>query len=105
MEVHSECNKFPLCTEFFLSAADCQSSGITDCTVCGDRVGCHTQYNCNCHSRCYEFGDCCPDVSTLKNCVGECKICTINWLWYSVPQVILFNNNIMENGHKLGKKR
>ncbi|CAI8052103.1 Deleted in malignant brain tumors 1 protein [Geodia barretti] len=81
-----------------ICGADCQSSGITDCTVCGDRVGCRTQYNCNCHSRCYEFGDCCPDVSTLKNCVvKECEsgeIRLVGGLTNSVGRLELCANGI-----------
>ena len=52
-------------------AAPCLTEGLTDCTVCGNRLGCNIHPYCNCHSRCLEYGDCCSDVSLVENCVGE----------------------------------
>ena len=45
--------------------------GIRDCNECGDREGCQIGTYCNCYSDCYDYGDCCPDVSYVKNCVGK----------------------------------
>ena len=45
--------------------------GIRDCNECGDREGCQVGTYCNCYSDCYDYGDCCPDVSHVKNCVGK----------------------------------
>ena len=50
--------------------APCFIEGITSCTRCGDRIGCDVG-PCNCYSNCYEFGDCCPDVSHVQDCISE----------------------------------
>ena len=51
--------------------APCATSGFTDCSVCGSRKGCHAGQDCNCYSNCYDFGDCCPDVSHVEHCISE----------------------------------
>ena len=56
---------------FISPAAPCLSNGFTDCLTCGSRLGCSVGY-CNCYSDCYEYGDCCPDVAHVDNCLGEC---------------------------------
>ena len=49
--------------------------GHTDCNECTSRADCGVTSNgvplCECYSDCYEYGDCCSDVSHVKNCVGE----------------------------------
>ena len=52
------------------NAAPCLTLGFRDCNECGDREGCQVGTYCNCYSDCYDYGDCCPDVSHMKNCVG-----------------------------------
>ena len=49
--------------------------GHTDCNECTSYADCGVTSNgaplCECYSDCYEYGDCCSDVSHVKNCVGE----------------------------------
>ena len=58
------------------STAFCLTVGHTDCNECESRETCGviaTATNtpiCNCYSDCYEYGDCCTDVSHVENCVG-----------------------------------
>ena len=48
--------------------------------MCGSREGCAVAVTiddtripiCNCYSDCYEYGDCCTDVSHVENCLGMC---------------------------------
>lgn len=57
-------------------AAFCLTVGLTDCEECGSRGQCGVIENmtntllCNCYSDCYEYGDCCTDVSHVANCTG-----------------------------------
>ena len=59
----------------FSSAAFCLTVGHTDCNECTSRADCGVTSNgvplCNCYSDCYEYGDCCSDVSHVENCVGK----------------------------------
>ena len=41
---------------------------------------------CECYSDCYEYGDCCSDVSHVENCVGEC---TVQSKFHNLKWVIL----------------
>ena len=54
----------------YMFAAFCLTYGLTDCSKCGGRIGCYAGRYCNCHYRCFEFGDCCPDIFIEKNCLG-----------------------------------
>ena len=53
----------------------CLTVGLTDCDKCDSRADCGVTSNgtlfCQCYSDCYEYGDCCSDVSHVQNCVGE----------------------------------
>ena len=58
-----------------LILAFCLTVGHTDCNECTSYADCGVTSNgvplCECYSDCYEYGDCCTDVSHVKNCVGE----------------------------------
>ena len=56
---------------YFTNAAPCLTMGISDCNECEDREDCQVGTYCNCYSDCYDYGDCCPDVSHVNNCVGN----------------------------------
>ena len=60
-------------------AAFCLTVGLTDCDECDSRSECTVVNSddvpiCGCYSDCYEYGDCCTDVSQVQNCIGECII-------------------------------
>ena len=58
-----------------LILAFCLTFGYTDCNECTSPADCGVTSNgvplCECYSDCYEYGDCCSDISHVKNCVGE----------------------------------
>ena len=61
----------------FCCAALCAKGDHMDCEVCGSRDACDvvsegdSTPTCNCYSNCYDHGDCCTDVSLMRNCLGR----------------------------------
>ena len=56
-------------TQFF-HAASCFREGFSECGDCEEGENCQVG-SCSCHSDCYEYGNCCPDVPYMQNCTGE----------------------------------
>ena len=77
MEVYYIVHYYEVFTNNSLSIAlaFCITVGHTDCNECTSRADCGVTSNgvplCECYSDCYEYGDCCSDISHVKNCVGE----------------------------------